>query len=197
MIVLSVPNILVAWGKDPEVAIHFASPWAHEVEELALQSHVRPLDGKVLNRFFARLEGLCAAALRAERHELLLGFDMWTAEYLGLRYRFETAAGLVTLGARQDWTYEEMRVVLAVSEPKEAFERMVEAKQFLAEVFPAARVESVTDAPLSDSCSGCGSVEGVARVGLKSGGMFCTTCWRGITTPWPKFDSRGRKVEKQ
>jgi hypothetical protein len=194
---LSVPDDLIRWGKDPEVAVHFASPWAHEVEELAFQSQVKPLDSKILKRFFSRLEGLCAAALQADRHELLLGFDMWTAEYLGLRYRFETSTGPVTLGARQDWTYGEMRVVLAASAPKEAFERLVEAKRFLADVFPTARVESVSNEGPSVSCSGCGTVGGTAMVELTTGGAFCTNCWREIATPWPKFDSRGRKVEKQ
>jgi hypothetical protein len=82
--ILQIPQPLLDWGKQDEVAIHFAMPWAHEVEEILQRAGDRTCGPKTTDTLLSRLEGLVGEAMRAERTDLLVGFDLFTAEWLGL-----------------------------------------------------------------------------------------------------------------
>jgi len=176
-----VPDALLAWGKSPEVAVHFHRPWAHEVEELIAKGELNQRDTKKL---MARLEALCAEAVRAGRGELLSGFDTRTAEHLGFSYTLTIdGSRKVEIGRGKRYTWDEMRAILATDDPKEALRAVDRAKDLIGDVFPGARVSDVsdTDHPTAPRCSSCGT--GTSRVMMTTvhGTHHCGHCWSLLT----------------
>ncbi len=179
-----IPDDLVAWGKLPEVAIHFPRPWADHVEALAVKSPLNHRDTKVL---MARLEALCAEAVRAGRADLLGGLDTRTAELLGISYSISTDDGrTVEIGRGKRYTWGEMRSVLATDDPKDAMRAVDRVKDLLAEVFPGARVGEVSDsADDPTACGSCGTTDAQVMIATVHDTHYCGRCWSLLTDETP------------
>lgn len=180
-----VPDDLLAWGKSPEVAVHFPRPWASQIEELAAKGELNRRDTKAL---MARLEALCAEAVRAGRGDLLGGLDTRTAERLGLSYSIPTEDGrVVEIGRGKRYTWGEMRAVLATDDPKDAMRAVDRAKDLLAEVFPNARVGEVSDNTVEEpiACASCGTTTSQVMMTTVHDTHHCGHCWSLLTDQSP------------
>lgn len=177
-----VPDDLLAWGKTPEVAVHFARPWAHDVERLVAKGELDRRDTKVL---MARLEALCVEAVRSGRGDLLSGLDTRTAETLGISYTISIGDRKVEIGRGKRYTWSEMRAVLATEDPKSALAAVDLAKDLLAEAFPGARVSEVSDSEVQppQPCASCGTTAGRVMMATTYGTQLCGPCWSLLTTP--------------
>lgn len=180
-----VPDDLLAWGKTPEVAVHFPRPWANQIELLIAKGDLNPRDTKAL---MARLEALCAEAVRAGRGDLLSGLDTRTAEYLGISYTITVDGGRkVEIGRGKRFTWGEMRAVLATDDPASALLAVERAKDLLEGVFPCTRVGSVTDRneviPLQ--CASCGTTTGQVMMTTAHDTTYCGHCWSLMTDQTP------------
>lgn len=188
-----IPDELLDWATDPSVEKHFRRPWASEAKRLAAQGASEPLDGRLTERLLARLDGVVSEALRAGQGHLLLGFDMLTAELLKLRFHF----GDESVGPGGDWTYAEVREVLASDVPEDAMRAARAARAYVSEGFPGARIDAIILAQDVDGprCTGCGAEAG-AMVTLESGNEYCRGCWRGMVSPPPVLTKRGQRGKR-
>lgn len=191
---LTIPDELIAWGKDPSRAKCWAAPWAHEIEKMI--SAPGSLGPKQATALFSRLEALCAEALREERGDLLLGLDTYSAARLGLVYHLREGDRSVSLGAGRDVDYAEVEALLEARVDHEGALDAVEAKNLLGEVFPNGRVHAMVDLVESEeaSCPGCGSDLGAISFEMESGSRYCRACWSYLTGPWPRVTYRGTKL---
>ncbi len=179
-----IPDELIAWGKTPEIAVHFPRPWAHEVEALIAKGELNPHDTRVL---MARLEALCAAAVRAGRADLLGGIDTRTAEYLGITFTIFDGERKIEIGRGKRYTWGEMRAVLATEDPKSAIRAVDQAKDLLAEIFPGSRVTDVSDtaAGTSPACASCGTTTSRVMITTVYDTHHCGHCWSLLTDQAP------------
>lgn len=179
-----IPDALLAWGKLPEVAVHFPRPWASDIEELAAKEQLSRRETRAL---MARLEALCAEAVRAGRGDLIAGLDTRTAERLNVSYSFEGSDGRqVEIGRGKRYTWAEMRAVLETSDPKDALRAVDRAKDLLEDVFPGARISEVSDNQVEPiSCASCGTT--TCRVMMTSvhDTHHCGACWISLTDSTP------------
>jgi hypothetical protein len=191
---LNIPDGLIEWGKRADVAVNFAMPWAHEVESLVALAAERPLRTAETDRLLARLEALVGEAVRAEQFELLLGFDMLTAEWLDMVFCMQAADGWeVTIGRDAEWSYHEIRALLEHPRSREFCEQV---KSLVAEAFPQARIGAIIDRQETPdpACTGCGTTEATVMFTFESGNDYCAKCWRDLTSEGPRLDKRGRRV---
>jgi hypothetical protein len=178
-----VPDDLLAWGKSPEVAVHFARLWGHEVERLIAKAE---LDRRETKMLMARLEALCAEAVRAGRGDLLSGLDTRTAEWLGLSYEIDLGDRKVEIGKGKRYTWNEMRAVLATDDPKSALQAVDRVKDLLADAFPEARVGEVSDSSQAqDACASCGTTTSQVMMTTVHGTSHCGHCWSLLTDETP------------
>ena len=197
---LTVPDELLAWGKDIQRAHSFARPWAHELERLIAHGQENPLDDVASEMFINRYEALCHEAIRQGRHDLLGGVDLLSAEWMGLKYTFATSTGqTVSFGRGERYTYAELRTVLscpAVCErATDAFGFLEGVKDLLSDSFPRARVSAMldTDEP-SSRCVDCGTTEAAVYMTQDTGSVHCGACWKTLTEDWPEISfGRGKK----
>jgi hypothetical protein len=197
---LTVPDELLAWGKDIQRAHSFARPWAHELERLIAHGQETPLDDVASEMFINRYEALCHEAVRHGRHDLLAGVDLFSAEWMGLKYTFETSTGrTVSFGRGGRYAYGELRAVLkcpsARERGEEAFEFLEEVKDLLSDSFPKARIGAMmaTD-EASSRCADCGTTEAFVYLTQDTGSVHCGACWKQLTEDWPKMNfGRGKK----
>jgi len=178
-----IPDELIAWGKTPEIAVHFPRPWAHEVEALIAKGELNPHDTRVL---MARLEALCAAAVRAGRADLLGGIDTRTAEYLGITYTILDGDRKIEIGRGKRYTWGEMRAVLATEDPKSAICAVDRAKDLLADIFPGSRVTDVSDTREGGlPCASCGTTTSRVMMTTVYDTHHCGPCWSRLTDTTP------------
>jgi len=180
-----IPDDLLAWGKLPEVAVHFPRPWANQIEELIAKGELGHRDTKML---MARLEALCAEAVRAGRADLLGGLDTRTAEYLGISYSITLDGNRkVEIGRGKRYTWGEMRAVLATDDPKDAMRALDRVKDLLADVFPAARISDVSDTADREPtpCASCGTTIGQVMMTTVHDTHHCGRCWSLMTNQAP------------
>jgi hypothetical protein len=199
--VLDIPDALIEWGKQDDIAIRFGRPWAHEVEELALLSQERPLDTAETDLLLARLEGLVVEALRAGLGSMLLQLDMLTAEWLGIWVDFKSEGSSVTMGRDLDWTYQELELLHGVgdkaSDARAACEKV---KALVAGVFPGARISAIVDGETTPAraCTGCGKTGAAVMLTFESGNEYCFDCHQHLTTRMPAIEKkRSRKSKKR
>ena len=180
-----IPDALLAWGKTPEVAIHFPRPWANQIEELIAKGELNVRDTKAL---MARLEALCAEAVRAGRGDLLSGLDTRTAEYLGISYTITLDGNRkVEIGRGKRYTWGEMRAVLATDDPKDAMRAVDRVKDLLADVFPDVRVSDVSDIADREPvpCASCGTTISQVMMATVHDTHHCGHCWSLMTDQAP------------
>lgn len=184
---LTIPDELLAWGTDPVVARSFVRPWAHEVEKLVRQGAEDPLDGRATERLLARLEALCFEAIRAGRHELLLGFDLYTADWLGLVYEFEVDGRRGGFGRGQRWSYSELHTLAQANLDSGAARFVEDCKALIAGVFPQGRIGGILSTETPRRCPGCGCEDAVTWVAIEST-EYCRSCYSDLVAPWPKIE---------
>jgi hypothetical protein len=142
----------------------------------------------------ARLEALCFEAIAAGEQDLLLGLDMLTASWLGLRFTFETVEGPFTLG--EDLDYGELdRLVESGSPGGAAF--ALRCKRIVSEVFPRARIDASIERESPIACFGCGAQESAVMLSLDTGSDYCRKCWRDLTDMAPSKAPAGKKAKKR
>lgn len=192
-----VPDGLLAWGKTPEVAVRFARPWASDVEKLIAKGE---LDRRETKMLMARLEALCAEAVRAGRGDLLGGLDTRTAEYLGISYTIGDGDQKIEIGRGKRYTWGEMRAVLANDDPRGALAAVERAKELMAEVFPGARIGAVSDSDAcpAQACGSCGTTTSQVMMSTVHDTHYCGPCWSLLTDETPvntksKTNSRGKR----
>lgn len=194
---LRIPDELLAWGKQDDVAVRFASPWAHDIESLLLRAAGRTLPPRMTEVLMSKVEALCAEAIRAGRGDLLRGIDLLTAEWLGLSYRFDTAEGPVEFGRHGAWSYRELRVILASENPREALEAAQRCKSLVAEVFPMARVSAIIGGDDAAPCAGCGTTDAIAMISLSTGSQYCGPCHRDLTRRLPRPEKKAAAASRR
>lgn len=189
---LTVPDALIAWGRDPERAVQWPRDWAREVAELADASTRRPLTEREGEVFLSRLEALVCEAIRADRPDLLTGLDMQTAEWLGLSYSFPFDGQQLTIGKGGVFSWSEVRVLTsafqAATKAREtgvqgpelsALPRAaVRVKSLLAAVFPDAEIGEVRPDEEDFACASCGEVGSSVKITTDYGAVHCSPCWR-------------------
>lgn len=199
--VLTVPDALLDWGREPSRVVDWPRDWAAEVRELAAHSENGALDEKLTQQLLSRLEALVVEAIRAGRSDLLVGLDVQTMEWLGLAVAFESGADTVTIGRAGTFSWSEVRVL------HEAWEHAVLAKRLreegsggeghldpeslqaatakVARVMNAIREEwEDLDARISSvapseehTCVSCEGALGVTSVELEGDLRYCGHCW--------------------
>lgn len=187
---ITISDELLAWGRDPEVATHFAKPWAHEIEALckAAQQQSRALTERETDRLINMLEALIAEAIRRGRGDLAIGVDMFTAEWLGLRYSFQLDDGRrIEIGEGGKYTWSEMRQVMATDDPKAAIVFLDSVKDLLADSFPGARLTDLhrnrhpdAEAPgdvIPEVCGSCGQEGSRVMLITDTGTSYHMRCW--------------------
>lgn len=179
-----IPDELIAWGKAPEIAVHFPRPWASDVEALVAKGQ---LDRRETRALMARLEALCAEAVRAGRGDLLSGLDTRTAEYLGISYTITDGDRKIEIGRGKRYTWSEMRAVLATDDPKDAMRAVERAKDLLAEAFPGARIDNVSDSAEREplACASCGTTTSQVMMSTVHDTHHCGRCWSLLTDQTP------------
>ena len=192
--VLTIPDALLAWAQEPDRQIAWARPFGQEVATMVSDAKTTPLPPQDTERLLSRLDALAGAAVREGRSDLLVGFDFQTAEWLGLNFHVETDRGKLHIGPdprtrptespEPPWTYSEVRAVID-AKAREAVDLAWQAKELLVELFPGARIDSVTfDAP-EVLCLACGKP--ATNVMLATdGGEYHTRCWSDLTAPLPE-----------
>lgn len=191
---LTIPDDLLAWGKQPERAKRWAAPWAHEVEKFL--SLPQPLEGRRQTALFARLEALCAEAIREGEPELLLGLDTYTAARLGLRYALGDGERSVQIGAGLDFDYTELEAMITAKADETGAMVAHRSKELLSEVFPNVRVDAMLDLVESPEprCTSCSELLPAISFEMESGNIYCRSCWSYLTEPWPRVEYRGTKL---
>jgi hypothetical protein len=203
--VLQVPDELLAWVQQPEVAATMRAPLGRMAERLVKRSDRHPLSTGETETLLSLLDGVVGAAMRAGRTDLLMGLDTHTASLLNLHFEVGVGGKKVVVGPRGRWTFEEVALVQATDDPPSARDFVEKIKDLVADIFPDARVGSV-GRPVPFACTGCRSefVEGVL-VELEGEMAFCRACWREraqqekvvAALPAPKKKRGKKKVEEE
>lgn len=194
---VTIPDELIAWGKDPEVEVAFAGAWASKLDALAKRGAGRPLSHDDTERMLSLLTALCHEAVRAGREDLLGGIDTFLAQWIGLHYRLTFEDGrMMEIGRGGRYTWGETRAILATGVPKEALPIVERIKDMLLEAFPTARISDIRDVAdePSDTCGSCGGGDAQVMISTEHGTHYCGKCWASLTGA-PKF--RPKKATKR
>jgi hypothetical protein len=192
---LTIPDALIAWARDTDRQIAWPHPYGHEVAAILAAAVDSPLMPDALERLLSRLDFIVSAAITAGRSDLLTGFDLQTAEWLGLHIHVETARGHLHVGpdprtrsfegaSEPPWTYRELRIVFDAKEPA-AVDLAWAAKQMLNDVFPTSRIDELEQDKPIVTCVACGLPAGSVMMATDSGDEYHAKCWSEMTAPLP------------
>lgn len=191
---LTIPDALIAWARDTDRQIAWSFPFGDEVATILASPP--PLMPDALERLLSRLDAIVSAAVAAGRSDLLTGFDLQSAEWLGLHIHAETSRGHLHVGpdprtrsfdgaSEPPWTYRELRVVFDAKEPA-AVDLAWAAKQMLLDAFPEARIaELEQDKPIA-YCVACGLPAGSVMLSTDAGDEYHAKCWSEMVAPLPE-----------
>jgi hypothetical protein len=193
---ITIPDALLDWARTPDVAIHMSVDYANQIDDLLSDNDT--LTPSETIRLLNLLEGLCFEAIRHDQHDLLLGFDTFTAEWLGLHY---TLSDNTIIGRNGDWTFQEVGAVLDCQTPEDAMRAAMAVKDLVSAVFPEARIGAIIDAETAEpACAGCGTSDAGIMLTLETGGEYCRSCWTDLTTRTKLVETpskRSRRAVKQ
>ena len=190
---LTIPDALIAWARETDRQISWPHAYGNEVA--AILASVAPLMPDTLERLLSRLDAIVSAAVAEGRSDLLVGFDLQTAEWLGLHIHVETARGHLHVGpdprtrsfdgaSEPPWTYRELRTVFDAKEPA-AVDLAWAAKQMLNDVFPTSRIDELEqDKPIT-YCVACGLPAGSVMMSTDGDDEYHASCWSEMTAPLP------------
>lgn len=197
---LHIPDELLQWGAEPEQAVLFAQPWADHVQALLVDAGEKPLDSRQTDRLLGCLDGLISEALAAGRSDLLLGFDLFTAEWLKLSFSWQDAEGRCwEVGAGRQWSYQEVRVLVDCPTASEVVSLCTQVKDLVSDVFPAARIGAIVDHRVQEprTCTGCGTANATVMVNLETGSEYCSACWSTLMAEPPSEEElKSRKRQR-
>ena len=187
MHVVKIPDELLEWGKSP-ICTRFARPWATEIEKLCASPIA---EERKYRELMSMLEALCVEAIRANRRDLLDGIDLLSAEYIGIKYKFEFFGKMIGIGHGERYSWSELRGVLATADPESALLAVDRAKALLEQAFPRARLEVHDAQEVQAVCSACQTT--TARVMLDTAqSSLCGPCWVTLTDAKPLTFKRKR-----
>lgn len=197
---LTIPDELIAWGKQPQVARSFVKPWAHEVERFIKRATNRPLSDEDTESLLSRLEALCVEAIRAGQQELLLGLDLFVSDWIGLRFSFPTENGNVTFG--ETFTYGELHRLIEAQAKPSAVAFAMRCKSLVSEVFPRSQIGAIIDAETAaaEACYDCGKRNSAVMFALDTGSKYCPSCYSHLTRKWPtpeELKAKGKKGNRK
>jgi hypothetical protein len=193
---LTIPDALVAWACDNDRQIAWSRPFGNDVAQILRDAYEAPLMPDATERLLSRLDAIVSAALREGRGDLLTGFDLQTAEWLGLHFHVDTPRGPLHVGpdprtqAFEDkpeppWTYREVRVVYDATE-RAAVDLAWKAKELLLDSFPDTRISSLEHEPPVVRCCACGEPAGSVMLATDSGAEYHSRCWLEMVSPMPE-----------
>lgn len=193
---LTIPDALVEWAQDNDRQIAWPRPFGNDVAEILAAAKDSPLMPDALDRLLSRLDAIVSAAIREGRSDLLVGFDLQTAEWLGLHYRVETARGPMHIGpdprtksfdgaSEPPWTYHEVRVVFDAKE-RAAVDLAWKAKELLLDAFPEARIAALEQDKPIGYCVACGQPAGSVMMSTDAGDEYHARCWSEMVAPLPE-----------
>jgi hypothetical protein len=197
---LTIPDALVTWALDPERQMHWPRAYGNDIQEILERAKSAHLSSDDLERLLSRLEAVVTAAKDDGQENLFVGFDLQTAEWLGLEFHVETPRGPMHIGPdpatqhRPDmpepqWSFREVRVLFDAGE-KEALDLAWAAKRLLFKVFPNARITSLEhDLPVR-FCIACGEVAGDVMVETTDGFEYHSKCWSRATSSGPRAEAK-------
>lgn len=196
---LTIPDELLAWSTTPEVAHSFVMPIGHETRRLIERGAKRPLRPEETERLLSLLEGLCCEAVSRGVAHLLVGFDLFTADWLGLKFTFDTPSGPVCFGHGGDFTYAELHAMVGAGATAEAAAAAREAKALVASSFPRARIDAMIDPDEEPNppCFGCGTTGAAVMITMQSGSKYCTACYKDLTSEWIMPPDLARKLGRK
>ena len=194
--VLTIPDALLAWGRDAARAVTWARDWAQEVTELVARSEQAPLDERATEELLSRLEGLVVEAIRFERSDLLEGLDIQTMEWLGLAVTFDMSGESVSVGREGTFTWSEVRVLHQAWEQALLAKRLREegsggegypppeplgamalrSLKLLRSEWPEARIGDVTPSE-EHVCISCAKLLTTLAIELDGDLHYCGACW--------------------
>lgn len=187
MHIVKIPDELLKWGKSP-VSTRFARPWATELERLSAR---QISDEREFRELMSNFEALCVEAVRANRPELLDGVDLLSAEYIGLKYKFEFLGKQIGVGHGERYSWSELRGILETDDPESALMAVDRAKTLLEQAFPHARLQVHDAREVQVSCSACQTT--TSRVMLDTAqSSLCGPCWVTLTDAKPLTFKRKR-----
>lgn len=178
---LRVPDSLIEWAKDPERARSWTRPWGHILARMLRYAETHTLSPRECESVLTTLEAVCVEAIRAGEHELLLGIDLLTADWLGLVFDVEMKDGS-TVSFGEDFAYSELHVL--VDAGPECVPAAQKAKALVSEVFPQAKIDAMirTEEMPPDECAGgCGTRGARVMVTLDKGNRYCRRCYSRMT----------------
>ncbi len=196
---LTIPDALLAWAREPDRQIPWPHPYGDEAVALVQAAQEAPLLPDATERLLSRLDAIVSAAIAAGRGDLCLGFDLQTAEWLGLHLRLDTERGPLHIGPTPQrhrlppedqgnapwlWTYREVRVVFEAKE-RAAVDLAWKAKQAFADVFPGAFIADLEHERVAAPCVACGLPAGSIMMTTAAGFEYHYTCWSEMTAPMP------------
>jgi len=185
---LNIPDELLAWGEDPKVFRRWIDKGlVADIRRFALAAAEAPLEPADTERLLASLESLCREAAAAKRVDLLMGLDMATAEWLDLTIAApSTDGGEIAIGRGGQFSFQEMRAILASSDPAKAAAVTKQTKQLLEAAGWGGQLHTevkVDSDPIV--CESCAQPMGSVIIHTHGGGAYCGRCWSDMTSPMP------------
>lgn len=177
---LSIPDTLIAWAKEHGRA--WRRPWGHELERLIARED---LSGDEVTTLFSRLEAVVTAAIHAERFDLLLDLDLFSAAYLGLSLTWTDGERRFSTGKAPAWTYRETFALAGTAEGRDDALFAEECRGLVSGVFPRARFRGIVRE--RRACAACGGSDTSVMVEMDYGKNYCSACYEDLTKPWPKI----------
>jgi len=193
---LTIPDALLAWANDNDRQIAWARPYGRDVAELLERAPLGLADTEAL---LSRLDAIVSAALAEGRSDLLVGFDLQSAEWLGLHVHVETKNGPMHVGPdpqtrpfpnaiEPPWTYSEVRVIYDAKRerPDMTIDHLFAVKAALHEVFLGARIDGFESEQVERVCLACGKPVSSVMMRTVSGDEYHSKCWSEMTSPLPE-----------
>lgn len=177
---LALPEALLEWGRQNDMAVRFARPWADQILRLVGVAHEqgRALTLEETERLVNWLEALAAEAVRHGRIDLLLGFDTFTASWIGLRITLRRDDGSpIVIGRGGDFTWEELEEIHHSDDPKGALAFMERTKALLADAFPGALLTGLRREADEQRCSSCGEPASHVMLTTDTDLAYHMRCW--------------------
>lgn len=192
----TIPDALIAWAQETDRQLQWPRPYGDEAAALLRAGAEDGLTPDAAERLMSRLDFIASAAVSAGRPDLLLGFDLLTAEWLDMHIKVETPRGLLHIGPdpkrrtfdggrEPGWTYREIRIVTDAAE-RAAVDLAWAAKEVMRGAFPSARIADVVLDRVPVPCAACGLPPGPVMLTTEAGNEYHYPCWSELTAPMPE-----------
>lgn len=204
---LTIPDALIAWAADPGRQVDWPAAYGQQVTEILARAKTATLSHDDLERLLSRLDFVVSMARSDGRNDLLEGFDLQTAEWLGLEFKLDTPRGPMHIGPdpatrsiadapEPQWTFREVRTLFDAHE-KEALDLAWRVKALIFKAFPHARITSLERDKPTRFCVTCGKPSGNVMVETLDGFEYHPKCWSQVTGSGPRLESTPSKTKQK